>query len=331
MPKDGFGFTPIGDILPSLVRPQHRPISRIEERLIEPVLDSAEILYQHSVLCQTCMPYRDPAEKRSGSGIMAISALSFRPGVSSTPTLTRWSDVGLPFGPKPRLVFYHLNAEAMRTQSPVVALEDSLTAFVKRTLKLDVGGRTIRSVKDQLNRLAAADFRFYVKYQDHAVTVKGTVIEGLDLWVSKDERQRVLWPSVVQFSQRYFQSLLAHAVPLNENAVAKLSHSAMGLDIYTWLAQRLHRVSPSKPALVPWVSLYEQFGHGYKRIRDFRRVFVRTLKFRQDRLSRGAPCPGRQGPASLEQPSARAATSRASKVNTMVYSPSRQRGSRTSR
>ena len=75
------------------------------------------------------------------------------------------------------------------------------------TLKLDGGGRTIRSVKDQLNRLAAADFRFYVKYQDHAVTVKGTVIEGLDLWVSKDERQRVLWPSVVQFSQRYFQSL----------------------------------------------------------------------------------------------------------------------------
>ena len=41
-------------------------------------------------------------------------------------------DVGLPFGPKPRLVLYHLNAEALRTQSPVLELEDSLTAFVKR-------------------------------------------------------------------------------------------------------------------------------------------------------------------------------------------------------
>ena len=299
MPKDGFGFTPIGDILPSLVRPQHRPISRIEERLIEPVLDSAEILYQHSVLsgsiepvldsaeilyqhsvlCQTCMPYRDPGGEKIWLRHNGNIRLELQAGRVLDPNLDEVVDVGLPFGPKPRLVFYHLNAEAMRTQSPVVALEDSLTAFVKRTLKLDGGGRTIRSVKDQLNRLAAADFRFYVKYQDHAVTVKGTVIEGLDLWVSKDERQRVLWPSVVQFSQRYFQSLLAHAVPLNENAVAKLSHSAMGLDIYTWLAQRLHRVSPSKPALVPWVSLYEQFGHGYKRIRDFRRVFVRTLKF----------------------------------------------------
>ena len=279
MPKDGFDFTPIDDILPSLVRPQHRPISRIEERLIEPVLDSAEILYQHSVLCQTCMPYRDPGGEKIWLRHNGNIRLELQAGRVLDPNLDEVVDVGLPFGPKPRLVLYHLNAEAMRTQSPVVALEDSLTAFVKRTLKLDVGGRTIRSVKDQLNRLAAANFRFYVKYQDHAVTVKGTVIEGLDLWISKDERQRVLWPSVVQFSQCYFQSLLAHAVPLNENAVAKLSHSAMGLDIYTWLAQRLHRVSPSKPALVPWVSLYEQFGHGYKRIRDFRRVFVRTLKF----------------------------------------------------
>ena len=101
-------------------------------------------------------------------------------------------DVGLPFGPKPRLVLYHLNAEAMRTQSPVLNLEDSLTAFVKRTLKLDAGGRTIKSVKQQLNRLSAADFRFYSSYDGHAETVKGTVIEGLDLWVSKNEHQRVL-------------------------------------------------------------------------------------------------------------------------------------------
>ena len=54
--------------------------------------------------------------------------------------------------------------------------------------------------------------------------------------------------------------------------------SAMGLDVYTWLAQRLHRVHPGKPALIPWVSLQEQFGVGYKRIRDFRRAVLITLK-----------------------------------------------------
>lgn len=61
-------------------------------------------------------------------------------------------------------------------------------------------------------------------------------------------------------------------------AVARLSHNAMALDIYTWLAQRLHRVGEGSGMLVPWASLHEQFGHGYERIRDFRRVYLRTLK-----------------------------------------------------
>ena len=71
---------------------------------------------------------------------------------------------------------------------------------------------------------------------------------------------------------------MQHAVPLNEGAVSRLSHTAMGLDIYTWLAQRLHRVNPGKPALVPWVSLKEQFGQGYDRMDNFKRVFRATLK-----------------------------------------------------
>jgi hypothetical protein len=64
--------------------------------------------------------------------------------------------------------------------------------------------------------------------------------------------QRVLWPTTVAFSPVYFQSLMQHAVPLNEHAVARLSHSAMGLDVYTWLAQRLHRVPRlARPSIKP--------------------------------------------------------------------------------
>ena len=81
----------------------------------------------------------------------------------------------------------------------------------------------------------------------------------------------------MRFSSIYFQSLMQHAVPLNEAAVSRLSHSAMCLDIYTWLAQRLHRVDPKKPAFVPWISLKQQFGPDYAGMNDFRRVFKRTL------------------------------------------------------
>lgn len=40
-----------------------------------------------------------------------------------------------------------------------IELEDSLTAFVKRTLGLDTKGRNIQTVKEQLARLSASDFR----------------------------------------------------------------------------------------------------------------------------------------------------------------------------
>jgi hypothetical protein len=268
----------VKDLLPAGLRPSGQIVQRLFDDLA--VDADGAILYQHSVLCQTCLPFRDPGDQvRSVERVNGLVSLVVAAGQAFHPDTRHFVDVGLPFGPKPRLVLYHLNAEALRTQSPVIELEDSLTAFVKRTLGLDPGGRTIRTVKDQLTRLSAADFRIgTVVSEGRAVTLKGCVIEGFELWVARDPQQRVLWPTTVQFSQRYFESLMRHAVPLNEVAIARLSHSAMALDIYTWLAQRLHRIEEGKRVLVPWTSLSEQFGQGYARIRKFRSVFLSALK-----------------------------------------------------
>lgn len=273
------GLKRVQDILPAGLKSPGAALDRLFDDYVGAPDFEAPILYQHSVLCQTCLPYRDPGDDvRLWSRRNGHARLELQAGRAFDGARDEFIDVGLPFGPKPRLVMYHLNAEALRTQSPMIELEDSLTAFVKRTLGLDTGGRNIRTVKDQLTRLSAADFRIGTVIDDRSITLKGAVIEGFELWTARDPRQRVLWPTTVQFSARYFESLMKHAVPLNETAVARLSHNAMGLDIYTWLAQRLHRVEQGRGVLVPWAPLHDQFGHGYERIRDFRRVFVRTLR-----------------------------------------------------
>lgn len=268
----------ISTLLPSVKR-----LSHVTRRLLSlPVPERSEdafILYQHSTLCQTCIPYRNPGDHvRLWNRHNGIAHLEIQAGRVLNPDTGDFTDVGLPFGPKPRLMLYHLNAEALRTRSPVIELEDSLTAFVKRTLNLNPGGRNIRIVKEQLCRLAAADFRFGATYNGHAITIKSTVIEALDIWSPRNDRQRVLWPSTVQFSHKYFESLMTHAVPLNDLAITRLAHNAMALDIYTWLAQRLHRVQPGKSTLIPWTSLQDQFGQDYTRLRDFRRIFHHTLR-----------------------------------------------------
>ena len=63
--KTAKGMQRIGDLFPAIIKPEHKPLSRIHERLISMPLQDEEaqsILYQHSVLCQTYMPYRDPGE-----------------------------------------------------------------------------------------------------------------------------------------------------------------------------------------------------------------------------------------------------------------------------
>ena len=264
--------------LPAMTLP-----SRIQQRLIRSAVeieadDPDAILFQHTVFCQTGLPYRNPGDvvriwmRKQGAARLEVEA-----GRAFSPGADEFVDVGLPFGPKPRLILVYLNAEALRTSSPEIEVEDSLTAFVKR-LGFVSKGRNMLIIKDQLARLSAAEIRLAVAYGTaQARQVQAHIVSGFDLWFPKDDRQRVLWPSTVRLSLDYFESLQRHAVPLDERAVAALSHSAMALDIYAWLAQRLHRVRPGKPAFIPWTALKEQFGWHYGRMDNFKRVFRQTL------------------------------------------------------
>jgi hypothetical protein len=163
-------------------------------------------------------------------------------------------------------------AQALRQQDPVIDVGGSLTRFVRR-LGLDTGGRTQNPVRDQLERLSAARVVLGMK----STTVNTNIVDAFDLWDGEDG-QRLLWPSVVRLSDGYFRSLMDHAVPLDERALAALSHTAMGLDIYAWLAQRLHRVPPGQDTLVAWPLMHDQFGAGYGRLRDFRATFYVALR-----------------------------------------------------
>jgi hypothetical protein len=274
-------FTPLAELLPARL---FRPPSRIEQRLVDGSADIAareadSILFQHTVLCQICMPYRDPGaatrvwDRKQGRAHLRIEA-----GSAMHPEKESLVDIGLPFGPKPRIILAYLNAEALRTRNPVIEVEGTLTSFVTR-LGLNNGGRSIRVVKDQLARLAASRILLGVMTGEHrAATLTMPIVDAFELWFEKTANQRVLWPSTVRLSNEYFTTLCNHAVPLDERAIANLSHSAMGLDLYAWLAQRLHRVPHDKAQFITWVALKDQFGWHYDKMFKFKQVFRTTLR-----------------------------------------------------
>lgn len=255
-----------------------------DKRRIEKIISSHsnplevdDITYQHSVLCQTCLPYRDPGkdiiiwERRQGAVSLLIEA-----GRAYHPAIDDYEQIGLPYGPKARIILMYLNQLAIRTKSPIVDVEETITSFIKR-LDLDTGGKTINAVKEQIRRLAACHMSITFTGQRGAPTIKTPIIEAYDAWYADEEKHKVPWSSTICLGQKFFESLMDHAVPLDERHIAILSGNAMALDIYSWLAQRLHRVNIHQPQFVAWQNLKEQFGANYSSMRKFKQVFRKTL------------------------------------------------------
>ncbi len=95
----GAGLKPIGLVLPTL-----KPLSLTPKRLFAVLPPDTEegIIYQHSVLCQTCLPYRNPGdESRRWTRKNGFLTLEVAAGRAFDARLADFVDVGLPYGPKP--------------------------------------------------------------------------------------------------------------------------------------------------------------------------------------------------------------------------------------
>lgn len=256
--------------------------SPVQDRVIKGAVDMRQNLaqienamFQHSVLCQAFLPYRDPGddvtvwERQQGNASLYIQCLQ-----KKHPETGEFITLGLPFGTRARLIIAYINSQAIKTQNPVVDVGDSMTGFVKR-IGIANTGRNISDVKNQLARIASSMLSLSYSFENRSINVDFKLIRAYDLWFPKDEMQRVLWTSEIVLTPEYFNSLAEHSIPLDERALAALANNAMALDVYAWLAQRLHRVNGMQ--FITWKAVKDQFGMGYDRMDNFKRKFRKTL------------------------------------------------------
>jgi hypothetical protein len=64
-------------------------------------------------------------------------------------------------------------------------------------------------------------------------------------------------------------------VPIEENAIAMIANNSMAIDVYCWLAYRLH--SLTTPKSISWKALHAQFGRGLARLDHFRWYFTQNV------------------------------------------------------
>ena len=69
------------DCLPTVADVKKRPqLSRVQRRLIEPRPEEDDLVFQHSVFCQTGLPYRDPGRRCAPVGAPAGGGQYPHPG-----------------------------------------------------------------------------------------------------------------------------------------------------------------------------------------------------------------------------------------------------------
>ena len=105
---------------------------------------------------------------------------------------------------------------------------------------------------------------------------RGGFVDGAITMADMAGDQPSLWQERVLLNEEFHRALQNHPVPLSEAALRAIGPRSMVLDIYIWLAYRLHALKTDVE--VSWPSLYAQFGAGYGRLRDFRAGFLAGLE-----------------------------------------------------
>jgi hypothetical protein len=235
--------------------------------------------YMYSGWCQTALPHKRPADNAAIWKLETDSmTLLVEPGVRVMPSGDP-AHVGVPFGAIARLILIYLQSEALRTGSRDVELGGSLRAFLGR-LGIPVGGKTIKLVREQAERISRCRLTFHAKRQGGSLLVNQNIVDvAMFVDDSADAEQGTLFVETARLSEIFFQQLRKHAVPLDEAAIRHIRNSSMALDVYCWLAYRLHSLSGPKP--ITWAALAGQFGAGIKLHKHFKPAFLENLALAQ--------------------------------------------------
>lgn len=234
--------------------------------------------YMYSGWCQTALPHRRPIDNAAIWKLETDSmTLLVEPGVRVAPGGDP-VHVGVPFGAIARLILIYLQSEALRTDSRDVELGGSLRAFLGR-LGVSVGGKTTNLVREQAERISRCRLTFHAARRGTSMLVNQNIVDVAMFVGEGQEGQGSLFAENARLSETFFQQLRQHAVPLDEAAIRHIHNSSMALDVYCWLAYRLHSLSADKP--ISWAALAGQFGAGIKLRKHFKPAFTESLALAQ--------------------------------------------------
>jgi Plasmid encoded RepA protein len=237
--------------------------------------EDSGIGYLYSGWCQAALPHKrlpdDQGWQVKGDRLRLIVEPGMKSGPGDAPV-----HVGVPFGSRARLILIYLQSEALRTGSREVVLGQSLRKWLER-MQIPVCGKNFNAVREQTERISRCRLTFEIRKGNRVGVASQNIVDtAIFLDPAEDGSQGGLFAQTAKLSEAFFEGLKKHPVPFEEAAIAALSNNSQAMDVYVWLAYRLH--SLSKPTPLSWRALKTQFGAGIAAMNNFKLRFLPNLK-----------------------------------------------------
>ncbi|CAA9374143.1 MAG: IncW-like replication protein [uncultured Chloroflexia bacterium] len=123
--------------------------------------EEVEIGFLYSGWAQAALPHKRLPDDAPWQITTERVTLIVQPGLRAVPDGEPVS-VGVPYGSRARLILLYLQSEAIRTNSREIELGKSLHAWLRR-LGIPIGGKSMKDVRDQAERLSRCRMTFTIK------------------------------------------------------------------------------------------------------------------------------------------------------------------------
>ena len=174
-----------------------------------------------------------------------------------------------------------LSTEAVKTGSRVIVLGDSLSKFMRELGIYNSGGKPQTRLRNQMKRLFGCTVSMIYKDEHGEQFISSLIAESGEFWWN-ERSQPSLWDSKIELSEKFFNEIIRHPVPIDMNTLTALKRCSLGLDLYLWLVYRTFPIRA--PQRITWRQVYRQFGldpdkaSDKQTVKNFRRKVLRELK-----------------------------------------------------
>ncbi|HUD29267.1 MAG TPA: replication protein RepA [Novosphingobium sp.] len=223
--------------------------------------------FLHSALCAMSLPTKRPKDdtqpilREDGKYALAINPRPVLQTVDGKPVL---KSLGVPYGAYPRVALIYLLSQAVTKRSRDVYLGRNFTEWMRRLgyQTVSYGPRgTANRMREQVDRLLACEWQIRwdgTEADDNAFAVRDVKISNE--YAGSLEKNGA-FAREIRMSEVFYSHLIEHAVPLNEVAIRELKGTPTALDLYTYLAYRLPRISSGKGQTISWDQLARHLGN----------------------------------------------------------------------